>query len=224
MTTAASQFALLLNNLKDRRVTVQNVMIDMEFLDTRPTAAILSIGAVKFDTETGKLGDTFSVNVSPDDCTRRHGMTISSETVKWWLDQDPKAIKAAFAIDKAMMLELALVKLANFLSGIPIEKRVIYSQGSLDLEILKFAWTKLPDPNATIPWHFRNERDSRTLANLFPEVSVPNVGSHHNALDDAIYQANLVMAIHKHIRELSQPSSTKKKVIPAVVEAQDDEL
>jgi hypothetical protein len=201
---------------------VQNIMIDMEFLDTRPTAAILSIGAVKFDTETGKLGDTFKVNVSPDDCVRRHGMTISAETVKWWIDQDIKAIKDAFAIDKSMMLELALVKLANFLNGIPIEKRIIYSQGSLDLEILKTAWTKLPDPNATIPWQFRNERDSRTLANLFPEVTVPDVGKHHNALDDAIYQANLVMAIHTHIRELSQPTSTKKKVTPAATVIQDD--
>lgn len=194
------------------------VMIDMEFLDTRSSAAILSIGAVFFDSVTGKLGNTFYSVVSADDCVRRHGMTISADTVKWWVDQDIKAINEAFKVDSVMMLDLAIAKLSNFLTTVTKDKLVVYSCGSLDLEILKFAYGKL---GFSVPWDYYNERDHRTLRTLFPNISVPKVGTHHHALDDAKYQANLQMAIDKHLAELT--SGKAKKVTP-VVTTSDEEL
>ncbi len=195
------------------------LMLDMEFLDTLPSAAILSIGAVWFDPHTGKLGNEFYTTVSADDCVRRHGMTISADTVRWWIEQDHKAIKKAFAVDECMMLELALVKLANFMSSTPKEKIIIHTMGSLDLQILKSAWAKLP--KGITPWNFRNERDTRTLRELFPQIKVPNVGTAHNALDDAKYQANLTSAIYKHIAKLNDSTPVDK---PKNTSAKDDEL
>lgn len=204
---------------------MNHLMIDMEFLDTRPTAAILSIGAVFFDPEEQKIGNTFYTTVSADDCVRRHGMTISADTVKWWIDQDIKAIKAAFDTDKVMMLELALIKFANFVSSVPSDKLIVWSQGSIDLEILKFAWTKLSDPKAKIPWMFRNERDLRTAWALFPNLDVPRKSgtTKHNALDDAINQANVALAIHAEINKRSTGGKVKKVEVVAPVE-QDEEL
>jgi hypothetical protein len=62
-----------------------------------------------------------------------------------------KAIRDAFAIDKVMMLELALIKFGNFVSQVKREDLIVYAQGSLDFEIMKNAWKKLPDPNARLP-------------------------------------------------------------------------
>ncbi len=202
---------------------MNNLMLDMEFLDTEPTAAIASIGAIFFDPVAGKLGNSFYVNVSPDDCVRRHGMTISAETIRWWVDQDIKAIREAFAIDKVFMLELALVKFANFVSQVKRDDLIVYSQGSLDFEIMKNAWKKLPDPNARIPWVYRNERDLRTLRAAFPNIDSPSVGKSHNALDDATYQANVAIKIFQHIADLTNGKNIKSKAKAEVKQPELDE-
>ena len=190
---------------------MNNLMLDMEFLDTEPSAAIVSIGAIFFDPVAGKLGNSFYTNVSADDCVRRHGMTISADTIRWWVDQDIKAIRDAFAIDKVMMLELALVKFGNFVSQVKRDDLIIHAQGSLDFYIMKNAWAKLPDPNAKLPWLFRNERDLRTLRALYPNIDVPRVGKSHNALDDATYQANVAIEIYQHISGVPSDDLAKIK-------------
>ena len=38
---------------------MNDVMVDLETLSTKPNAAIVSIGAVFFDPKTGELGDTY---------------------------------------------------------------------------------------------------------------------------------------------------------------------
>ncbi len=45
------------------------------------------------------------------------------------------------------------------------------------------------------PWRFTGNRCYRTVKNLFPDVWVDPVGTAHNALDDATYQANHLIAI-----------------------------
>ena len=69
------------------------VMVDLETYDNVCTAAIASIGAVKFNLETRTLSDRFYVTVSPASC-KAAGLTFSEDTINWWKQQSPEAQKA----------------------------------------------------------------------------------------------------------------------------------
>jgi DNA polymerase III epsilon subunit-like protein len=64
------------------------VMVDIETLGLDPGAAILSIGAVRFDTD--GLGATFERNIGLESC-QEAGLTIDAGTLEWWLQQDADA-------------------------------------------------------------------------------------------------------------------------------------
>ncbi|NDD98181.1 MAG: 3'-5' exoribonuclease, partial [Actinobacteria bacterium] len=60
------------------------VMIDIETLSTQYNAAILSIGAVKW--EESEIVDTFYINVDPKSC-KELGLHVEHKTVEWWMKQ-----------------------------------------------------------------------------------------------------------------------------------------
>lgn len=198
-------------------MSMNAVMIDMEFLDTKPSAAILSVGMVAMDTDNLKMGETFGFNFDVADCMR-HGMTASAETIAWWVKQDQKTIIQAFegdGYDHKHSLELGLVKISNFVSSVAsVDNIDIWQQGSLDANILQYGYDKM---GKVTPWHFWNVNDLRTLMKQFPQISVSRVGTKHNALDDAKNQVNQLFAILKHIRGVKEP-----KVVAEV--PVDDEL
>ncbi len=68
---------------------MQNVMIDLETLGTRPGSVILSIGAVEFDRDLG-LGREFYVELNQASSITA-GLTTDDATVDWWLDQEDAA-------------------------------------------------------------------------------------------------------------------------------------
>jgi hypothetical protein len=54
----------------------------------------------------------------------------------------------------------------------------------------------------TPPWKFYNDRCYRTMKAAYSDVKMPRTGTHHNALDDAISQANHLIEIWKAARGL----------------------
>ena len=71
-----------------------DIMLDIETLDTSPSAIVLSIGAVKFNSV--GLGDTFYVRLDSDPQLAL-GRTQSEATLTWWAGQSDAARKEAFA-------------------------------------------------------------------------------------------------------------------------------
>jgi len=61
-------------------------------LGTTPGCVILSIGAVFFDIDSGKLGKNFYSIISQDSC-RLVGLKVEQETLKWWNSQSVEAKK-----------------------------------------------------------------------------------------------------------------------------------
>lgn len=59
-----------------------NVMLDLETMDTKPTAAITEIGAVRFDNE--KILSRFRIKVDLQSCIDL-GLTVSGSTIMWCL-------------------------------------------------------------------------------------------------------------------------------------------
>ena len=89
---------------------MRHVMLDLETLGKLPGCAILSIGAVYFELETGRLGDEFYLNVDPASCTRA-GLTIDGETLGWWMQQEAAAWAAVCTEAVSIMDALASRKI-----------------------------------------------------------------------------------------------------------------
>lgn len=174
---------------------MQDVMIDLETLDTRPSTVILSVGAVRFDLEQPDvIGDTFHVHIDIDTCLAA-GRTVSGSTLLWWLDQDDDARKKISCADRVPLRD-ALLSLSTFIGP---KDRVWGNGAGFDNVILSDAYRSL---NLEQPWRYWGDMCYRTLKNLYRHVPRPElVGVAHDALDDAVFQARHLQLIYQRIKE-----------------------
>lgn len=168
---------------------MKDVMIDCETLGTSADAVILSIGAVKFDLESGQMDDEgYYASVSIDsnfELKRR----ASESTIMWWMQQPPSA-QGVFHEAK-QPLDTALRGLIEWLDH---DKRRVWSNGAdFDIPMLSHAYTQL---NLNTPWQFWNARCVRTYKSLPAASSVQPFKNDHNALRDAVNQAKFVQAVY----------------------------
>lgn len=160
---------------------MKDVMLDLETLGTRHSALILQIGACRFDRMTGEIGETFLRNVKAGDLHDK--FTTDYETIQWWMGQSQDA-RLSLAADRTDPLKEALIDLASFLWGDDV---LIWSHATFDMPILQNAF-EVAGVRWPIP--FRNARDLRTLVDLAKYTArLERGGTHHNALDDAKFQA-----------------------------------
>ncbi len=174
-----------------------DIMIDLETLGTTADAVIVSIGAVQFDMQAGQEAflsqnlDKFYVAIKIDSQSGRH---VSGSTLKWWMGQSEQA-RAVFS-EQSISIETALIDLGDFIRSGAGSAHVWSNGADFDLPMLAHAYEMYGVP---LPWKPYAGRCYRTYKNLpgARAVTVPRMGEHHNALDDAIYQANHLCAIHQ---------------------------
>jgi len=172
-----------------------NIMIDIETLADTNNAVIVSIGAVRFDIETGKtFGDDFYKIVNIDSCLK-NGFEVTGGTIRWWMDKSDGA-RSIFKKD-GIHIALALHQLGEFIK----KDDIVWSNGlRFDVAILENAYRKLELP---VPWQHRNERDVRTLVSFNPKIKSDVVNTWnkvlHNAIDDCYMQIKYCTQIHKTI-------------------------
>lgn len=172
---------------------MKHIMIDIETMGSQSHSAIISIGAVRFDLETGAIGERFYVNVDLQSCLDA-GLLINSDTLMWWLNQNEEARKKI--TEKGVALSVALLSLASFIDD---DSEVWGNSARFDLGILSDAYNKL---NFQIPWNFRKERCVRTLVAFAPEIKEAevNIGVAHDALADCIFQISYCSKIYKKLK------------------------
>jgi len=171
-----------------------HLMLDLETMGARPGCAIVSIGAVEFDIDTGGFGRSFYERVDLQSCLDA-GLFVEASTVYWWLQQDEKARKELCNPNR-LDLHKALTKLGSFM--LDLGDFQIWGNGaSFDFGILEAAVHACGYKKE--PWNFRRERDVRTIVSIAPQVkeNYPFCGTQHNALDDCIHQVNYICAIWK---------------------------
>lgn len=184
---------------------MKHIMLDLETLSSRTDAAIVSIGAVKFSPNT-HLEDETAMRV-PERCldiridldsAMAHGH-VSGSTLKWWFKQDAMAVHKTFngPENKPMGLTEAMEAFYDFTRG------CVYLWGNganFDNPIIRNAWSKVSQ--AEFPIAYNRDLCYRTVKELVPlsalslMPSIPKVGTAHNALDDAIYQARTLQAMY----------------------------
>jgi len=164
-----------------------HVMVDLETLGNGSQSVIIALGAVTFDPSKGLLGEQFYMVIDPQSCVDA-GLKMDVSTVMWWMDQSDAARKAVTKVGSP--LGDVLFRFAQWLPTDP----VVWGNGAtFDNVILANAYkaTNLP-----MPWKHWNDRCYRTLKNLYPRIQAPvRLGTAHNALDDAIFQATHANAL-----------------------------
>lgn len=173
-----------------------DIMIDLETLATVPDAAILTIGAVKFDPFGDDLKDPkcekFYVRIDLDSCDRL-GLVTSDATIEWWSQQDKAAQDEAFSPDGRIDIADAMNQLYKFCWG---AKRVWAHGSSFDIIMCEHVFRKV---GKAIPWQFWTVRDTRTLFDIGIDPQRPPVLKHH-ALEDAWNQAVGVQHVFQKLR------------------------
>lgn len=168
-----------------QETTMDNVMLDLETMATSSNAVVVSLGAVYFNEH--KTGDTFYRVLDVDEQLARN-REVSPQTMEWWAKQSAAA-RAVFD-EKGWPVKTVLEQFAEFLGDRNLK---IWGNGSDFDNILVGSLYEMWGIKR--PWSYSNNRCYRTLKNVaFANSShaLParrNV--HHNALDDAVYQAEL---------------------------------
>lgn len=180
-----------------------HLMFDLETVGTRPTSAILSIGAVIFDPYTPVQSTTdlkeysFYRTINLPSCYAA-GLTYDQATLDWWATQSEDAQKA-LTLDNRPLTEV-LQEFLVWLSNHPFRITGYWANSpSFDRVILENALTAIAK---RWPIPFWGENDVRTLKRVaWPNNNAPNFreGTHHNALDDAIAQCRLVQCAHEKL-------------------------
>lgn len=174
---------------------MNDVMLDIETLGQGSFAAIISIGAVRFDVANGAIGDKFYSRVCPQSSVDA-GMHIDTSTVLWWFKQGDAA-RAEFNVPNPPKLKDVLLAFTGWMNRTPGEKRVWGNGATFDNVIVTNAYKLL---GLERPWSYKGDRCYRTVRALFPDVKMVDVGIAHRADHDAEAQARHLMAIWPKIR------------------------
>lgn len=178
--------------------------IDIETLDTKPTSAILSIGCVAFKIATAKIVDFYYAEIDIDSALQ-YG-SVSGSTLSWWMRQNHDAKQVFNEDGLKRSLNNALSELNSHILTVTnraaVEAKGIHVWGngsSFDISILDHAYAHCGIGQV---WDFRKVRDMRTLVDEteFDVTLIPSVGTHHNALDDAEWQAKVISAAWQRMR------------------------
>lgn len=171
-------------------------MIDLETLATSPDAAILTIGAVRFDPFGSDIKepemDKFYVRVDLDSCDEI-GLVTNDDTIAWWANQDQAAQDEAFSEKDRIHIRDAFQQLYKFCWG----AQRVWSNGSgFDIVICEHVFKKI---GKAVPWSFWQSRDCRTAFDLGINPHRPPVLKHH-ALEDAWNQAVGIQNVYNTLR------------------------
>lgn len=171
-----------------------DLMIDLETAGRPPDGALLAVGAVFFDLQTCTMGPTFNRTIHLATSVA-HGGTLDAGTFLWWLRQGDEARKSV-AYNTSPITDV-LTDFSEFVASTCRceDVRPWGNSNSFDLTILGGAYKRL---GKQPPWIHWNERDFRTVRNLYPmvEYDTAEKGTEaHNALADAVFQVEHLFKI-----------------------------
>lgn len=174
-----------------------HLMLDLETMGNKSNAALISIGAVEFDINTGELGRQFYKRIDLQSAIDA-GLIINGSTVYWWLQQNEKARMEVCKGGEDIMT--VLYEFSVFLKSLG-EVEVWGNGLRFDVGLLEDAYVKAHYHE--MPWNFRKERDVRTLVAFAPEIkdNYPVIGIEHNPVDDCIHQIGYCHLIWKKMHK-----------------------
>lgn len=178
-----------------------DLMLDTETAGLPPTGALLSIGAVFFDIQSQTMGPTFLRTIHLATSVRDGG-TIDPSTFLWWLGQSQEARDGVrFG---GQDIRKVLQEFSDWIAETCRHEdvRPWGNSNAFDLTIVGGAYKRA---GLKTPWYWTNERDFRTVRNIYPAVEYnpdDKGDGAHNALVDAQFQVEHLFKIanrHKKV-------------------------
>lgn len=188
------------------------LMFDLETLDTKPSAVVLSVGAVVWKTKRDLTTHSFPLRWEIEDRFYRvldieeqldHKRTVSQSTLFWWMSQDATARSEAFAVNRQPVTNVlnGLVVFANKFTnphtGKPALNRFWANPATFDFPI----WEDLALTfGRFVPWTYRQRYDVRTAVteasySVRDHVETqPIYGVRHMPVYDCEWQIDLLTA------------------------------
>jgi hypothetical protein len=169
--------------------TREHVSLDIETMGTSSYAAMVALGAVKFDPN-GKevdVTDSFYTAITLKS-SMKAGLRVDAGTVEWWMgvEGDRDIARHRWLDENKVDLDEALLGFSQWYGD--DDTVPVWGNGvSFDNVILSNAYQAL---GIDRPWSYRADRCLRTVTSIVqPSVKRPTYGDAHHALDDAIAQA-----------------------------------
>lgn len=177
---------------------MKGVMLDLETMSTQSHGAIIAIGAVSVDPEEGTFGGDSFHRIIKLETAMRDGGIVDGPTIIWWLGQS-EAARAPYLNDQGIDIRDALDQFSAWSSSIAAKGVIeMWGNGSdFDNILLGNAYRRL---GRWPPYTYNRNRCYRTIKSLHPDVEFVRHGIHHNALDDAMSQAEHLVRIFDKIR------------------------
>jgi len=167
-----------------------DIMIDIESLNTTPNCVILTIGAVRFDPKGSGIAERLELRPTIEDQTEIYNRSINEDTLRWWGTQSEAAQEEAMGDWGRVPFAECMETLYKFCWN----RRAVWSNGAgFDCIVMEDAWRQTSDKPNPIPWPFWSVRDTRTLYEV-AGVSLKD-DKHittHKAVEDAEHQAIVV--------------------------------
>jgi hypothetical protein len=169
-------------------------MLDIETLDTTPTAKILSLGAVAvYGNETWY--QEFATYLQT-------GRTASQAALEWW---ESKSVKP----NGNKTLTDGLHEFSEWYKDQQFTE--VWCKGSdFDFVILADAYKSM---GVETPWKYNEVRDLRTLIKVFPHIKSPAPYSNHHALVDAICQAQHLKELVSYVSQFNLAATAGRNLI-----------
>lgn len=180
-----------------------HVVVDLETYGTRPGSVILQIGAKAFNRGTElTVNDNFSTTINYPDSVG-FGFTVDQSTVDWWKKQPTQLHRAVLSGVKSVAE--ALDSFEDFILTLYKESHaglnIWGNSNDFDLGLLKAYYHRFDQET---PWKFRDERDFRTLKEVFrvdyEEIKQRyNNPCQHDAYCDARWEASILEDMLAHL-------------------------
>lgn len=180
----------------------KELMIDLETLSTRSNAAIISIGVAVMDTDALMVVDSAKWNVIAE-TSQDVGLHIDANTVMWWLGQPVDAKQHLFTPQPIPLLSALQELYARFYAD---DSFPTWGNGAaFDNVILRSAYEA---SNMPCPYVYSHDRCYRTMKNMYPFIKPLESTAEfvkHDAMHDALYQAEHLLEIMRYIRRQNEP-------------------
>ena len=194
-----------------------HLMLDLETLDTTPTAHVLSAALVMFDPITGEIldppsgfEDIFIFKYARRSFNSRkqqvfgldhqNGSTVSLHTLQWWHNTNKPFLDEMTMVDSNHQESFHgfLIDFTNTMHELVNIRELdvnIWCTGTFDLDILRNA-TRRYGLVWNVPyWAYKDVRVARQMAETFDLLDEP-ITTTHDAFDDCLRQIKYVSAVY----------------------------
>ena len=197
---------------------ITDVSFDLETLGSGFDGAIISLGAVAFNRLTGTIDPRYYYSEIHLSDAMRYGR-VDADTLDWWMKQSEQARKV-FADNKDKSTIAATFEaLIHWMQSLGQFGQVcVWGNGSsFDITIIERHYTMLARMDGWTrkqPWPFWSVRDMRTIVDVanLDTRKLQRIGTHHNALNDAEFQAKAISLCFQKLAGKATPVAAEEEL------------